>query len=233
MIRTNQLPKQKPTGKLASPVPNWDGNRENSEKFQNTYLDDLYIPKLKTDPKFCRSFVTNSFQKQPMDLSTKECRIPVKMNDKIVSILIDSGSTQCLVGPELLLIIPKAKDMLKVLSHPVTGIAANGDKFYCKHSMELFLSINGKEFPVNALYSENVNYPLILGYGFLARHKIVIDFKHLTVLQKREEEYPVQLCKEVVIPPKSETVVLGYLRKEIPKGTGLVTSSLQIQQQNS
>ena len=152
----------------------------------------------------------------------------VKIENVDICALVDSGSTQCLVGPELLEKIPLAKESLQTLENPITGITASGDKFECKHQMFMDIVLNRKKVPVTALYSETLNYPLIIGYNFLSENKIVVDFENMTLMQK--ERSSVKLTNAVSLAPNSETKLVGYLRDKLSEGTGLISSSMQMQQ---
>ena len=152
----------------------------------------------------------------------------MKIDNVDISALLDSGSTQCLVGPELLKKIPNAKSSLQKLDNPITGVTANGEKFMCKFQIVMNMVLSGRDVPVTALYSETLNYPLIFGYNFLSENKILIDFENLTLMKK--EASSVKLTNAVTLSPHSETQLVGYLRNKLSKGTGLISSSMQMQQ---
>ena len=140
-----------------------------------------------------------------------------------VSVLIDSGSTDCFIGPELIRMFPEKHKNLYDLPKPSIGRLANGDKFVCRKAVNLDIQIGSDVVPITALFSETLNYPLIIGYNTLAENKLIIDFENLSIFRKPDSQ--VKLVRSTSLPPMSETIIYGYLRDPMPNGTGMVTGS--------
>ena len=192
----------------------------------NKYLDFPIAPK--TNIRKVETCVVNTFLRRD-EVSTetsvprRECLIDMSIAGTKIPVLIDSGSTDCFVGPELIKRLPSAESKLFDLPKPSMGTVANGSNFVCRQGIHLDIEIGCDVVPVTAMYSETLNYPLILGYNILAGNKLIIDFGTMSITKKPDGV--VKLSKKVTLPPMSETILSGYLRGDVKPGLALVTGS--------
>ena len=154
---------------------------------------------------------------------TRECIIPMRVGSETVPVLIDSGSTDCFAGPELIKHLPDAGKKLYRSPQLTTGTVASGEKFVCHQAVNLDVEICGEFVPITAHYSDKLKYALILGYNILKEHKLIIDFDTLSITRKPDSQ--IKLVEAAVLPPLSETVLQGYVRDSMPLGVSLITSS--------
>ena len=151
--------------------------------------------------------------------------IHLKFYDSIVKALIDSGSTDCYVGPKFFEKLPSARNHKYKLHKKISATVANGMNFECMEAINLNLNFEGDTVPVTAYFCECLPYELILGYHFLKRNRFVVDFETLHVSRKTYSH--VKLVNSVSIPPMSESVVKAYLQGPQQSGFGLVTGNEQ------
>ena len=116
--------------------------------------------------------MTDSFNREsPKVMSsstrTRECIIPMRVGSETVPVLIDSGSTDCFAGPELIKHLPDAGKKLYRSPQLTTGTVASGEKFVCHQAVNLDVEICGEFVPITAHYSDKLKYALILGYNIL------------------------------------------------------------------
>ena len=154
--------------------------------------------------------------------------ITTYIEGKPIEALIDSGATQCMVGPKLFSLVPETKKQLTNISPPIVATAVNGQRIKFEKCLKISMNLDGEEVPVTALYSEEMVYPFIIGYSFLRENKLMIDFDNLTI--RYNNVSPVKLVSATVLPPRSETTVWGYLKEPTGIGTGLVISSKMLQE---
>ena len=150
----------------------------------------------------------------------------MQINDQTVRVLIDSGSTECFAGPELINALPEGQKALYDLPQPMIGTVANGQRFDCSKAVNLDIKIGSDVVPVTAYFSDTLKYPLIIGYNVLSQKKLVVDFESLSIFRKPDTQ--VKLLKSVTLPQMSETVLYGYLREPVPDGVGLISTSSQL-----
>lgn len=173
------------------------------------------------------SYIMKTFSSN-LEVCGRECKIMVNVCGHELPVLIDSGATDCLAGPKLLEYIPEAKEHLKRLTQPTMGTVANGKQFKCEQSISFNFKIDGDVVPITAFYSDTINFPLIIGYNILASNRLIVDFETLEITRKTDTS--VKLSDKITLKPNSETIVYGYLAVPLKRDTGIVTSSLPVQQ---
>ena len=188
------------------------------------YLD-FQTPPIK-NIRNVETFVVNTFlqsESEETSFPRRECLIDMNVAGTKIPVLIDSGSTDCFVGPELIKRLPHAKLKLFDLPKPSMGTVANGSNFVCRQGIHLDIEIGCDVVPITAMYSETLNYSLILGYNILAGNKLIIDFGTMSITRKPDGV--VKLLEKITLPPMSETTLSGYLRGDINPSLALVSGS--------
>ena len=89
--------------------------------------------------------------------SVEECKIIAKVCDHNIKALVDTGSTSCLVGPELFDVVPELKFDVNSLMQPALAETINGDKIPLSKKVTLKWEV--KRFP-SPLFIRN-NYDIL------------------------------------------------------------------------
>ena len=175
------------------------------------------------DEHFEDKFRTSSANSLHIRDNLQECMINVNIDKNILLCFVDSGASHCMVGNGLFDCVPSLKDRLQNLESAVTARAINGSEIIYTECLDFYVSIQGRDFFVHALYSPEISYTLVLGFDFLQENEIVIDFSNMAV--NTEEHSVVKLCDTIKLGPSSETVVWGYANPKQEFGTGFISNA--------
>ena len=114
------------------------------------YLD-FQTPPIK-NIRNVETFVVNTFlqsESEETSFPRRECLIDMNVAGTKIPVLIDSGSTDCFVGPELIKRLPHAKLKLFDLPKPSMGTVANGSNFVCRQGIHLDIEIGCDVVPID------------------------------------------------------------------------------------
>ena len=186
------------TGKLSHPVPDRDGSRVANFPIEHA-SDSQHNP---------------------------QCWISIQVLGVTVKALLDSGATDCFVGPSFFDQVPGARDYLYWIEQPVGGTFANNQRFVCTHALNFDVEVGKDIVPVTAYFSPSSSYTLILGYNFLREGHIIVDFRSLNL--KRSPDAFVKSSEKVELPPHTENIIKGYLTHPSSKSLAVITSSHQL-----
>ena len=85
------------------------------------------------------------------------------------------------------------------------------------------IMIQEKHYDVHALYSSEVKYDLVLGFDFLKKNSLKIDFTHVRLGSK--SSCFVKAHETFLLEPNSETTIWGDVDSSLKLGDGLVSCS--------
>lgn len=156
-----------------------------------------------------------------------ECLLPVEIAGNEIYALIDSGATHSIVGDSLFKKIPHLKGKLKPVHHPIKARAVNGNILTYKEQLQCDLTIKNYVCQLNCYYSPMLCYDIILGYDFLKKARLVIDFGTLEV--KQPSEYVIKAAQDIHIQPTSEVITWGKLTGKLSPGNASITTHKTLQ----
>ena len=144
----------------------------------------------------------------------------VMIGDLKIPALIDSGATHSIIGPNLLKKLPHLRDNLQTVEPHVSARAVNESVISYKQEINFKINIHDQEFEIHAFYSPILNYDLIIGYEFLKRVKLVINFETLEIQPPRE--YIIKAPKDITLKPNSEVLIWGQLTGKLYPAEGIL-----------
>eukprot|EP00210_Caulerpa_lentillifera_P001453 g1394.t1 len=145
--------------------------------------------------------------------------LPVKLDDRKINALIDTGATNCFIQCRLVDSLG-LNDRVKPCSNLV--VMGNGVTEELGGKLALDVEIDGRCYPLDAFIIRGKGPPLILGYRFLADHNLVIDCRHKTLHQS---DGPTIQCNSINSNKKSvqENKVYKKFEEIEAKVDGLAT----------
>ena len=170
---------------------------------------------------FTRKVVSNSTHHYNQG-HPSECIVSGTVAAHAMDVLIDSGATHCMVGESFFTNVPHLRQNLTRLQRPVEAIAINGTTVTYGHDIEFILSFQGHDYVVNALYSPQVGYDIVLGLDFLRKYEIEFNFKTNDVRSQRKSK--IKAKDDIVLPPNTEAVIWGETNTT-ESGDALVSNS--------
>ena len=161
-------------------------------------------------------------------LQYNECKLQVKIKDTQVEALLDSGANHSIVGPSLFKRLPELKELLQPIHLKVSARAVNGSTI--TYNKEIALEINIQDFKYNivAYYSPLLPYNVVLGYDFLKKAKMTINFGAMSV--QPQQIYVLRATKDIIIEPQTEIVTWGQLAGRLSTGLAILTTHKTIGQ---
>ena len=188
-------------GKLGIPVPDWAGNRgDDQEHFK--------------------------FDSNLSSLPNSECTLEVKNKGIAIEALLDSGVNHSIIGPALLNIVPDLKGKLVPVNKAVMARAVNGSTIAYKQEVTISVEIDGQQYEVKAYYSPLLPYHLVLGYDFLQKAKMTINFGQLQV-RSQQGTYLLKAYDNISLQPCSETIVWAQLKGSLQPGLAVLLEVME------
>lgn len=158
---------------------------------------------------------------------TKECILPVYLENVKVNALIDSGCTHCIIGEKLFNLVPELKSKLEKLKLPTEATAVNGSKIRYPAKISLDIKLEQYEGRINAYYSPILDYELVLGYNFLKSAGLKVDFKNMKI--SKPKTIVVRMPKDNWLEPETETIVYGYVKYKQTLGEAIISPHAAVQ----
>jgi len=107
--------------------------------------------------------------------------LPVKVAGHKVGALVDTGATNCFIQSKLVETL-KLTDQIQLCSSLV--VMGNGVTEELQGRLPLEVTIEGRDYNLDAFVIKGKGPPLILGYRFLADHNLVVDCRLKTIYQR-------------------------------------------------
>ena len=125
--------------------------------------------------------------------------------DISVEALLDSGANHSIVGPCLFDQIPSLKQNLKEVKQNLSARAINGTYTTYKQEIHITIIAEGHQYGIKAYYSPVLPYNIILGYNFLKKAKMIINFGKRCVYP--QQDHVLKVPKDIYVDPLSEIVI--------------------------
>ena len=129
--------------------------------------------------------------------------IDVSLFNQLVTCLVDTGSSTCLMNYKLFQKFPQLMHRLNV-DYPTKVVVANGQELQVLGYINFFIKISNKPFYINALVCKDLCYDLILGSNFLKTHRSVLDLQRQTISFNKPAQ--AVMAHSVTVPPGTEVI---------------------------
>ena len=146
--------------------------------------------------------------------------------DISVEALLDSGANHSIVGPCLFDQIPSLKQNLKEVKQNLSARAINGTYTTYKQEIHITIIAEGHQYGIKAYYSPVLPYNIILGYNFLKKAKMIINFGKRCVYP--QQDHVLKVPKDIYVDPLSEIVIWAKVTGQHIPGLAILTSHRSI-----
>jgi transposase InsO family protein/predicted aspartyl protease len=110
-----------------------------------------------------------TFDKVDYTLTNNRTFITIKVNDKAIIGLLDTGATCCFMGISLKDLFDKSE--CQSVFKPISVKVANGQLIFCNHVKTIPITYNNETKLIKCIYLAELSSPLILGMNFFTAFK--------------------------------------------------------------
>ena len=146
--------------------------------------------------------------------------MPVQIDSIQFGALVDSGATHSIIGPGLIKKLPKLVTYLQPVDSKVIAKTVNGGFITYAQELTFPLLIQGQTWEIRAYYSPILNYDLIIGYDFLKKAKLTVNFGNLDIQPPRE--YVIKAPEDLQLAPQGELIAWGKLTGDPSLAEGIL-----------